>query len=198
MIVFADYKLHGEPGAWLSQVDMPELHKRNAEPVCKMLKLNGGLYLKAGQAVAVQDEMLPIGYQRMFDSMFDDALAGPWSDVEEVIRGDFGGRSAGELFGPGIEHVPQASASIAQVYCAQLPNRREVAVKVQYKQIQKQLSWDLWTLKSVRPPFISVTNSGRRLNRKQDYHRLYGHHHWTTHGEDRRLQHEPHDTGDRL
>ncbi|RDW75487.1 hypothetical protein BP6252_06629 [Coleophoma cylindrospora] len=145
-MVGLDYKLHGGPNSWLSRVDMEILHRRNAQRVCDMLKQNGGLYVKSGQALATQDAMLPDGYQRMFDGLFDNATQSPFRDVEKVIKDDFG-CTAAEMFGPEIEHEARASASIAQVHYAKLPDGREVAVKVQRREVKNQLSWDLWTLK---------------------------------------------------
>lgn len=145
-MVGLDYRLHAGPSSWLSRIDIDTLHRRSAQRICDMLKHNGGLYVKSGQALAAQDAMLPDGYQRMFDGLFDDASRSPFGDVEQVIREDFG-CTAVELFGTDMEREARASASIAQVHYARLPDGREVAVKVQRREIRNQLSWDLWTLK---------------------------------------------------
>ncbi|KAJ6441492.1 Enoyl-CoA Hydratase family member [Purpureocillium lavendulum] len=152
-----DYKLHYGKDCWLARHPDEDLHQRNAKRVCTMLKWNGGLYLKAGQAVAMQGSVLPEEYQRMFGEMFDDAPHSSWSDVEKVITQDFGGRSIEEVFGVApndqegssfvFEREPRASASIAQVHYARLPDGRGLAVKVQRREISKQVSWDLWSMK---------------------------------------------------
>ncbi|UNI16446.1 hypothetical protein JDV02_002878 [Purpureocillium takamizusanense] len=153
-----DYKLHYGKDCWLARHPEEDLHHRNAQRVCSMLKWNGGLYLKAGQAVAMQGSVLPEEYQRMFGEMFDDAPQSSWSDVEKVIKQDFGGRSIEEVFGVTesdqqgnslfvFEREPRASASIAQVHYARLPDGRGLAVKVQRREISKQVSWDLWSMK---------------------------------------------------
>ncbi|RYP14564.1 hypothetical protein DL765_006297 [Monosporascus sp. GIB2] len=141
-----DYKLHGGPKAWLSPVNLDELHQRNAKRICDMLGRNGGLYLKAGQAIAIQGGVVPERYQQMFRNMFDSAPKSSWDDISAVIREDFG-RPVEELFGDDVEVEPRASASIAQVHFARLPDGGEVAIKVQKPQIAKQVSWDLRTLK---------------------------------------------------
>lgn len=153
-----DYKLHYGKDCWLARHPEEDLHHRNAQRVCTMLKWNGGLYLKAGQAVAMQGSVLPEEYQRMFGEMFDDAPHSSWSDVEKVIKQDFGGRSIEDVFGVApsdqqgdsqfvFEREPRASASIAQVHYARLPDGRGLAVKVQRREISKQVSWDLWSMK---------------------------------------------------
>ena len=112
----------------------------------------------------MQSAMLPPEFQRMFARMFDDAPQDPWHDVQKVIRDDFGGRSVEEVFGVTfdvdhgfvsaegkmmgfMEREARASASVAQVHWARLPDGREVAVKIQKPEIEKQIGWDLWAWK---------------------------------------------------
>jgi aarF domain-containing kinase len=158
--VALDYKLHFGRHCLLARHREEDVHHRNAQRVCTMLKWNSGLYLKAGQALAMQGGVLPEEYQRLFGEMFDDAPHEKWEDIQKVIKEEFG-RSIEEVFGAGASHdhtegdsagavfeqIPRASASIAQVHFAQLPDGRRVAVKVQRRQIAKQVSWDLWSLK---------------------------------------------------
>lgn len=91
----------------------------------------------------------------MFAKMFDDAPQNPWSDVEKVIREEFG-KSPEEVFGVSfsnekgmgvMEKKARASASVAQVHWARLPDGREVAIKVQKREIAQQVDWDLWSFK---------------------------------------------------
>ncbi|KAH8122150.1 ABC1 family-domain-containing protein [Trichoderma asperelloides] len=143
-----DYKMHTGKNPKGARVPIDELHDRNAKRVCDMIKTNGGMFLKIGQAIAVQSAALPEAYQREFKDMFDDTAQDPWNDVQAVIREEFGA-SAIEVFGDGIEREPRASASIAQVHYAKLQDGREVAVKVQKRKLAQQASWDLWTFKSL-------------------------------------------------
>ncbi|KAL0936938.1 protein kinase-like protein [Colletotrichum truncatum] len=145
-LVGLDYKLHFGNNPYIAGVPVEVLHDRNARRVCDMLKRNGGLYLKAGQAIAMQGSVLPDRYQRLFSEMFDDATPAPWSDIEAVVREDFG-QTVDQFFGPGVERDPRAAASIAQVHYARLSDGREVAIKVQRRQIAAQVSSDLSTLK---------------------------------------------------
>lgn len=162
LLVALDYKLNFRPhplpiiGA---EGGIPELHRRNAERLFNLLRDNGGLYLKIGQAIAMQSAVLPPEFARMFARMFDDAPQDGWAAVEKVIRDDFGGKSVEEVFGVSfsgaeegkgvMERRARASASVAQVHWARLSDGREVAIKIQKPEIKKQIGWDLWAFKTV-------------------------------------------------
>ncbi|KAK2075154.1 hypothetical protein P8C59_009303 [Phyllachora maydis] len=167
LVVALDYKLNFRPDPlpWLGgAAGIPELHRRNAERLFALLHHNGGLYLKIGQAIAMQSAVLPPEFARMFARMFDDAPQDGWDKIERVIREDFDGRSVQEVFGvrfadsegkadaegTGVmETTARASASVAQVHYGKLPDGREIAVKIQKPDIAKQINWDLWAFKVV-------------------------------------------------
>ncbi|KAI5860747.1 ABC1-domain-containing protein [Durotheca rogersii] len=157
LLVALDYKLNfrAEP---IFGGTIEDLHMRSAERLFDVLRANGGLYLKIGQAIAMQSAVLPPEFQKMFARMFDDAPQDEWKDVEKVIRKDFGGKSVEEVFGVSftgeegkglMERRARASASVAQVHWARLPDGREVAVKLQKPEIAKQVGWDLWAFRVV-------------------------------------------------
>jgi aarF domain-containing kinase len=133
------------------------VHNRNAQRIFDLLRDNGGLYLKIGQAIAMQSAILPPQFQKMFARMFDDAPQNEWKEVERVVREDFG-KSVEEVFGVSfsgdpdkgvMERTARASASVAQVHWARLPDGREVAIKIQKREIAAQVGWDLWAFKVV-------------------------------------------------
>ena len=156
VVVAIDYKLNFRERPWFGGT-VGDLHRRSAERLFDLLRANGGLYLKIGQAIAMQSAVLPPEFQRMFARMFDDAPQNAWEDVERVIREDFG-RGPEEVFGISfrgeegkgvMERTARASASVAQVHWAKLADGREVAIKVQKREISQQVKWDLWTFKAV-------------------------------------------------
>lgn len=156
LIVALDYKINFRPHPPLAE-SITALHARNAERLSNVLQKNGGLYLKMGQAIAMQSAVLPPEFQKMFSKMFDDAPQNSWDDVVQVIREDFG-KSPEELFGVSFDGDPdkgvmerkaRASASVAQVHWARLQDGREVAIKVQKREIARQVGWDLWSFKWV-------------------------------------------------
>ncbi|KAL4975219.1 ABC1 family-domain-containing protein [Aspergillus desertorum] len=156
VLVALDYKINFRPDPPLAG-SIADVHARNAERLSDLLRHNGGLYLKIGQAIAMQSAILPPEFQKMFARMFDDAPQNSWKDVEKVIREDFG-RSAEDVFGVSfsgdptkgvMERVARASASVAQVHWARLADGREVAIKIQKREIAPQIKWDLWAFKVV-------------------------------------------------
>ncbi|KAI4285604.1 MAG: hypothetical protein L6R38_000506 [Xanthoria sp. 2 TBL-2021] len=155
-LVATDYKINFRAHPPLAD-SIQALHTRNAERLFDLLRTNGGLYLKIGQAIAMQSAILPPEFQKMFSKMFDDAPQNDWKDAERVILEDFG-KTPEELFGisftgePGkavMERTARASASVAQVHWARLTDGREVAIKIQKREIAQQVGWDLWTFKVV-------------------------------------------------
>ncbi|KMU83369.1 ABC1 domain-containing protein [Coccidioides immitis H538.4] len=105
----------------------------------------------------MQSAILPPEFQKMFSRMFDDAPQNDWKDVARVIEEDFG-KPAEEVFGVSfsgdpsrgvMERTARASASVAQVHWAKLSDGREVAIKIQKKEIATQVKWDLWAFKII-------------------------------------------------
>ncbi|RMZ87072.1 hypothetical protein DV736_g5699, partial [Chaetothyriales sp. CBS 134916] len=157
LTVALDYKINFRENPPFAD-DIAEVHTRSAQKLFELLRKNGGLYLKIGQAIAMQSAILPPEFQKMFSRMFDDAPQNSWDEVSQVISKDFGGRSPEEVFGISFDGDPnagvmekkaRASASVAQVHWARLRDGREVAIKVQKKEIAQQVGWDLWAFKVV-------------------------------------------------
>ncbi|KAI1638029.1 ABC1 family-domain-containing protein [Biscogniauxia mediterranea] len=157
LLVALDYKVNFRAEPWTGGT-IEDLHRRSAERLFGLLHANGGLYLKIGQAIAMQSAVLPPEFQKMFARMFDDAPQDDWPPIEKVIRRDFGGRRVEEVFGVSftgeegkglMERRARASASVAQVHWARLPDGREVAIKIQKPEIAKQVGWDLWAFRTV-------------------------------------------------
>jgi aarF domain-containing kinase len=155
--VALDYKINFRENPPFA-ADIGEVHHRNASRLFDLLRTNGGLYLKIGQAIAMQSAILPPEFQKMFSRMFDDAPQNEWNTVRQVIMEDFGGRTPEDVFGISFDGDPnagvmerkaRASASVAQVHWARLKDGREVAIKVQKKEIAQQVGWDLWAFKVV-------------------------------------------------
>ena len=154
VVVAADYKINFRPHPPLAP-SIPALHARNAERLFDLLRVNGGLYLKIGQAIAMQSAILPPEFQKMFAKMFDDATQNTWAEAAKVIEEDFG-KSPQEVFGVSFDGDPEkgvmertarASASVAQVHWARLKDGKEVAIKIQKREIAQQVGWDLWAFK---------------------------------------------------
>lgn len=157
LYVALDYKINFRENPPFAH-DLTEVHERSARRLFELLRTNGGLYLKIGQAIAMQSAVLPPEFQKMFARMFDDAPQNDWESVRKVIMEDFGGRTPEEVFGVSFDGDPslgimekkaRASASVAQVHWARLKDGREVAIKIQKAEIDQQVGWDLWAFKVV-------------------------------------------------
>lgn len=98
------------------------IHQRTADKLHNLLTKNGGLYIKLGQALAIQAAILPKPYRDALNGLFDNAPQVPWAVANEVVRGELG-KGMDELFEE-IDHNVMASASIAQVYKARLRHPR--------------------------------------------------------------------------
>ena len=155
--VALDYKINFRENPPFAH-DLTEVHERSARRLFELLRTNGGLYLKIGQAIAMQSAVLPPEFQKMFARMFDDAPQNDWEDIRKVVMEDFGGRTPEEVFGISFDGDPskgimekkaRASASVAQVHWARLHDGREVAIKIQKREIAQQVGWDLWSFKVV-------------------------------------------------
>ena len=158
LLVALDYKINFRPHPPLAD-SIEALHTRSAERLFTLLRENGGLYLKVGQALAMQSALLPPQFQDMFSRMFDDAPQNPWADVERVVCEDFG-KSPEEVFGVSfsgdadkgvMERTARASASVAQVHWARLTDGREVAIKIQKREIARMSAVTFSPLASTNP-----------------------------------------------
>ena len=72
----------------------------------------------------------------------------PYRDIEARLREEFGGRRPTELFAE-FSPEPVASASIGQVHRARLHSGEQVAVKVQYPDIEDMVRIDLHALRRI-------------------------------------------------
>jgi len=99
-----------------------QIHRRTAAKLHALLTRNGGLYIKLGQALAIQAAILPKPYREALNGLFDDAPQVPWDVADAVVRRELG-RGMDDLFEE-VEHEVLASASIAQVYKARMRHPR--------------------------------------------------------------------------
>lgn len=141
-LIALDYKLNFTEGN-----DIGELHIRNADRLFNLLIANKGLYIKIGQALALQASMFPPVFQQKFALLFDNAPQDTQTQIHKTFREEFG-VDPNEVFSS-FDVNCVASASIAQVHKAQLKSGEWVAVKIQHAELQNQIFWDLQTYKMV-------------------------------------------------
>jgi ubiquinone biosynthesis protein len=100
----------------------------------------GGAFLKFGQMLALQPDIVPVAYCNALFDLLDRVPPFAFSDVEQIFVEDLG-CSVHDVF-DSIDHVPVASASIGQVHVAMLGSRK-VAVKVQRPTARAQFASDI-------------------------------------------------------
>jgi len=136
-----DYKMTNEG-------DLNEAHERNAKRLHAMCTANGGLYVKAGQFISTAGGV-PAAYVRELSKLQDDVAASAIEAVLDVVRNEFGGVAAEDLFAE-FDREPMAAASLAQVHRAVLKGSgREVAVKVQRPGLEEQIESDISTMSTL-------------------------------------------------
>ncbi|KAH8239984.1 hypothetical protein KR032_010015, partial [Drosophila birchii] len=120
------------------------VHQKSADRLLETCLLNGGLYIKVGQGFAAINHILPVEYTNTLSKLQDHCLPTPKADVQKVFRKDFG-KLPEEIYQE-FNYKAVAAASLAQVFKAKLSSGEEVAVKVQYHDLQKRFVSDLGTI----------------------------------------------------
>ena len=122
-------------------------HRRSAQRILSTAAALGGVLIKACQFASTRPDILPLTYVQTLSTLQDRVEPHSWPEIEQAIQQALG-RSPQQVFAS-IEHEPIASASIAQVHRARLLDGQEVAVKVQYPDIQRLIAIDSAVLQKV-------------------------------------------------
>lgn len=130
--VFTRYGLH--------RAIKPEQMRRAFEEL-------GPTFVKIGQILSTRPDILPDAYLAEFRKLQDNVRPEKFEDIRAVIESDLQG-SLAALF-PEFEERPSASASLAEVHRACLPDGRPVVVKVQRPRARETMLEDIAILKSL-------------------------------------------------
>lgn len=170
-LVYVGYRLTGR-----SLADRQALF---GESVLGLFRRLGATFIKVGQIMSTRPDLLPPHVILALSRLQDDVGPFPFAQVERTIAEDFG-QPIAALF---REFSPQpiASASVAQVHRARLPDGHLVAVKVRRPDIEELCAFDLSVMSfyarllelvpSLRTlaPLESVEQFGRAIAMQLDF-----------------------------
>ena len=120
-------------------------HRRNARRIHLAIERLGGLFIKVGQLISIMTNLLPEEFRLQLTTLQDRVPPRPYADIERRFIEEFAGHRPREIFAEFSEE-PVASASIGQVHRARTRDGLEVAVKVQYPDIEAIVRIDLRAL----------------------------------------------------
>lgn len=123
----------------------PTVYSKNAQKLKHLLLSLQGIFIKAGQLISILSNFLPDYFRKELEELQDKIPPRPLSEIYERIRIELA-KDTGQIFAE-FDKKSIASASLAQVHLARLHDGRQVAVKVQYLDIEANTKADLQTIK---------------------------------------------------
>ena len=146
---------------WLHDVPAPAEALGTAGKARLLLQELGPTYVKVGQLVSSQSQVLPDDWVAELARLQQDVATFPYEDVARIITEDLGG-PPDQLF-ERFERTPLAAASLGQMHRARVDGR-EVAVKVRRPGAARRVRADLGIM----------TNLTRYLERQAAWAREVG------------------------
>lgn len=125
----------------------------------------GPLFIKFGQILSTRRDLLPDDIANQL-AMLQDQVKPFSSQLAVKIIEEAYGQNLSEVFSR-FDHAPLASASIAQVHTATLPNGKDVIVKVVRPGIRKAINRDIRLLRTMADLAWRYWPDGRRLRPRE-------------------------------
>lgn len=132
--------------AWMDR-KRSALHRKNAKRVEQMILRLKGLFIKVGQLISILTNFLPEDFRQGLEGLQDQIPDRPLNQIEQRLKAEFQ-QDLSNLFLQ-FDSKPVASASLAQVHRAQIPDGRWVAVKIQHVDIEETARLDLKTIRNL-------------------------------------------------
>ncbi|HET9650635.1 MAG TPA: ubiquinone biosynthesis regulatory protein kinase UbiB [Usitatibacter sp.] len=124
----------------------------------------GPIFVKFGQLLSVRPDLVPEDITTELAKLQDKVPPFPWEEVAATLDRAYD-RPHAEVF-KSIDRIPVASASVAQVHFATLPDGREVAVKILRPGIRAVIDNDVGLLYAFAG-LVAHTSIGRRLRPRE-------------------------------
>lgn len=143
------YKIPGYARKWtgrppLKGDELDPTHERAAKVVLATALAMRGVIIKSCQFVATRSDVFPPGFIQVLKQLHDAVPPKPFAVVKATVEQELG-KPLAAVFAE-FEETPLASASLAQVHAGRLHDGREVAVKVQYPDIEEIIHLDIRNL----------------------------------------------------
>lgn len=136
-------------------------HQPRAVRIRRTLEDLGPIFVKFGQALSTRRDLLPEDIADELAKLQDDVPPFSGSDARKIIEHELG-KPINECFAE-FDETPLASASVAQVHAARLPNGADVVVKVLRPNIEKDIQSDIALLYEIARLAQKFWEDGKRL-----------------------------------
>jgi len=131
---------------WLHDVGQPPVVLSTAARVRLLLQELGPTYVKVGQLVSSQSQVLPDDWERELARLRQDVSTFPYADVRRIVTEDLG--APPEQLYERFEERPLAAASLGQVHRARVGGE-EVVVKIRRPGAARQVRADLGIMRNL-------------------------------------------------
>ncbi len=139
--------------------------RSSAAPLGERIRLAleelGPVFVKFGQAISTRRDLLPLDVADELAKLQDTVPPFPAEEAKEILNAAYG-KPVDEVFRR-FDFEPLAAASIAQVHSAQMPNGKEVVLKVLRPGVQEKIESDLGVLHMIARLADKYWEHGKRL-----------------------------------
>lgn len=165
-----EFLLAHERTSWLQRpLNLLLFFRDNKRPRALRLRLAlealGPIFVKFGQLLSTRRDLIPTDIAEELASLQDQVPPFPSAQAVALLESVYG-RPLQDVFSS-FDQLPVASASVAQVHFAVLPDGREVAVKILRPGIKQIIEHDLALLDIAATLIEKLWEDGKRLKPKE-------------------------------